>query len=100
MTLFAGFDNPEILDCGAVCYPLGLLQLFRKLFQRSGMPLSYLLDLSFVVFSLLINGLLKLCNLLFTLGPTKLAKKIFSNKCPPLVYDISLKCRVQYLSSC
>lgn len=75
MTLFAGFDNPVILDCGEVCYPLGLLQLFRKLFQRSGMPLSYLLDLSFVVFSLLINGLLKLCNLLFTLGPTKLAKK-------------------------
>lgn len=83
MMLFDGLADPVILDSGAVCYPLGLLQLFRKLFQRSGMPLSYLLDLSFVVFSLLLNGLLKLSNLLFTLGPTKLTKRIFSSKCPP-----------------
>lgn len=35
------------------------------------MPLSHLLDLSLVVFSLLLDGFLQLCNLLFTLGPTE-----------------------------
>ncbi len=54
-----------------MCYPLGLFQLLRQLFQSSGMPLSHLLNLSFVIFSLIIDGLLQLCNLLFTLGPTE-----------------------------
>lgn len=52
-------------------YPLGLLQIFGQLLQGGGMPLSHLLDLRFVVFSLLLDCLLQLCNLLFALCPTK-----------------------------
>lgn len=63
--------SPVMLDCGKVCYPLGLFQLFRQLLQDSAMSLSHLLDLRFVVFSLLIDCLLQLCNLLFTLGPAE-----------------------------
>lgn len=61
------------------------------------MPLSHVLDLSLVVFSLLLDGFLQLCNLLFTLGPTENITS--SPKCTTL-QNMDEKCSIQYLSSC
>lgn len=49
-------------------YPLGLIQLFRQLLQHSSVPLSHVLDLSLMVFGLLIQGLFQLGHLLLSFG--------------------------------
>lgn len=45
-------------------HPFSLLQLLGELLQRSGVPLSHVLDLSFVVLSLILQSLLQLCHFL------------------------------------
>lgn len=50
-------------------HPFGLVKLLRQFLQCCCMPLSHFLDLGFMVFGLLIYGLLQLCNLLFSLCP-------------------------------
>lgn len=47
-------------------HPFSLFQLLRKLLQRRGMPLSHVLDLSFVVLSFVFECLFQLCYFLLT----------------------------------
>lgn len=54
----------------SVAYSLGLLQLLRDLLQSCAVPLSHLLDLRLMVFHLVIDGLLQLCHLLLSFGPS------------------------------
>lgn len=58
----------SFLGC-CVSHPLGLLQLLRQLLQRSCVSLSHVLDLSLVVFGLLVQGLLQLGHLLLSFAP-------------------------------
>lgn len=47
-------------------HPFSLFQLLRKLLQRRGMPLSHVLDLSFVVLGFVLESLFQLCYFLLT----------------------------------